>query len=255
MPFQDDTKIGGNKRHFPNTSWSKLEAIKEDGILTAEYKSILDLLINNYWKPVYVYLRRRGFGNEEAKDIVQEFFTYWVKKGLFGRADSSKGKFRTYMISSLNNFVSNIKRAEYAQKRRPEGGFLNIDDSKSDDEVPFEPVKSETPESIFHRTWFTGLISRVIQKMQVKCESTGKEEHLHIFVKRIIQPSLEGLQPPPLKALAEKFNITEKQATNHLTTAKRIFKRLLEKEIRIYATSENEINEEIGDLFKLIGEA
>lgn len=88
----DKTDVGGGRKSFPTTHWSQLAAVR-DG-MTAEHRDALNFLIRQYWKPVYCYLRRRGYGNEDAKDLVQEFFTSWLVKEVFGRADPARGRHR-----------------------------------------------------------------------------------------------------------------------------------------------------------------
>ncbi len=68
----DDTEMGGKRAEFPSTHWSVLAAVR--GTITPAHREAINLLIKRYWKPVYCYLRRRGHGNEGAKDLVQEFF-------------------------------------------------------------------------------------------------------------------------------------------------------------------------------------
>ena len=131
MARKDDTEMGGNRTGFPSTHWSQLAQVRETP--TREHREILNLLIQRYWKPIYCYTRRRGYGNEDAKDVVQEFFTSWLAKDLFGRADRQRGRFKAYLLSSLDNFLSNARRAAHAQKRRPPHGFVSIHRLATDD--------------------------------------------------------------------------------------------------------------------------
>jgi len=249
MAVFNDTEIGGDRRFFPSTHWSLLAAVKDE--ITESHRAALNILIEKYWKPVYYYLRKRGYNNEDAKDLTQDFFTTWLQKDLFGKADASRGRFRTYLLTSLNNFLSNVYRAKNAQKRRPPGGFVSVHRLSADFNEP-EPIEKDTPENIFHRTWVAELLFRALNSLQCECRSTGKQIHYKIFQKCIIDPVLKGSKATPRKKLAEEFGLTEKQVSNHLITARRAYQRLLKDEIRIYAASEEDVDQEIRELFKIL---
>ena len=250
MAQSEETEIGGSRRRFPTTHWSQLAVVRDSP--TREHQDVLNLLIQRYWKPMYCYVRHRGYGNEDAKDLVQEFFTLWLVKRLFGRADPKRGRFRTYLLSSLKNFLSNARRAAHAQRRRPPGGFVSIHKLATDEGVAFEPVERETPEAVFNRTWATELVLRVLRLLEEECRATDKEAHYDLFRQRIINPALNGAQPPTLRELAQALGLTEKQAANRLVTARRAYQRLLREEIRIYASSEEDLAMEVRDLFHFL---
>jgi len=249
MPWKGDTEIGGDRAEFPSTRWSLLGVALD---ATGEKKrAALNVLIQGYWKPVYCYIRRCGHENEDAKDLTQEFFTTWLRKDLFERADPSRGRFRSFLLKSLNNFLHNAHRAEQAQRRSPPAGFVSIHELASGERAAFEPVEKETPDGIFMRVWASELILRVLDSFSRECRATGKEVHYAIFRRRIVEPVLERYNPPPLSELAAEFGLSMKEASNRLVTAKRAFVRLLEDEVRSYASSEEDMTAEIRELFSV----
>jgi len=252
MQSEDDSLAGRRNQYFPTTHWSKLEVVKGD--ITPEHKAALNFLIHQYWRPIYIYIKYKGFAKEEAEDLTQEFFTVWLIKRIFGRADPKRGRFRSFLLKSLNNFLSNINRSERAQKRKPIKGFISIHELRVDRQD--FPVKrnSDNPEEVFFKAWNIDLIFRVLKIFKKECGVTGKDKHYEIFKRRIIKPVLEGSNIPPMHVLSEKLNLTEKQAANHLLTARRAYQRLLREEIRTYAHSDEEVAEEISDLFSFFSE-
>ncbi|MBN1346315.1 MAG: hypothetical protein JXQ73_26745, partial [Phycisphaerae bacterium] len=100
MAPSDDTEMGEGGGRFPTTHWSLLAEVR--GELTPAHRVVLNLMIERYWKPVYCYVRRRGFGNEDAKDLTQEFFSSWLQRDVFGRVDPSRGRFRSFMLACLD---------------------------------------------------------------------------------------------------------------------------------------------------------
>jgi RNA polymerase sigma-70 factor (ECF subfamily) len=107
MRANDYTDMGETGEAFLTTHWSLIEDIKSE---EDKNRVLVGLLLNKYWKPVYCYLRRKGYDNEQAKDLTQEFFYEAVfGRGLIQKADVSKGRFRSFILIALNRFLINIK--------------------------------------------------------------------------------------------------------------------------------------------------
>jgi len=116
--------VGSPDGAFPATHWSQFAALRAG--VDGERTAILNFLIQRYWKPVYCYLRRAGCGEEEAKDLVQDFFAFCLQRDFFDQADPARGRFRSFLLGSLQHFLANARRAAHAQKRRPEQGFVPL---------------------------------------------------------------------------------------------------------------------------------
>lgn len=247
-----DTKRGGSQGWFPSTHWSKLLAVGDSE--STKRRNALNFLLQRYWKPVYCYLRRCGYGEEDAKDLVQEFFASCLCTDFFAQADPARGRFRNFLLGSLKHFLANVQRAEHAQKRRPLQGLVSLEDLADSDGGGFEPAGSGTPEAVFHRAWVADLTHRVLCRLESECQATDKLAHYEILRQRLVLPALEGADPPPMRDLARRLSLTEKQAANYLLTARRAFQRLLEEEIRSYSSSEDEMAVERCDLRRFLGE-
>jgi len=250
MGWHDGTTMGGKGRSFPSTHWSLIDAVRDPR--SEEHNAALGQLIELYWKPTYCWLRRYGYTDADAKDLVQEFFLLELQKGKFKRADSARGRFRTFLLTCLKNFVANFERNKKAKGRQPSKPVLTIDKLKTDD-ITIELVDKGTPEESFNRAWVEELLSRVLKILEKECFETGKEAHFQLFQQRIIEPILQSQEQPPIKDLAGKMGLTEKQACNYVITARRAYQRLLREEVRMYASSDEEVTQEIKDLFSLLG--
>jgi RNA polymerase sigma factor (sigma-70 family) len=247
---QADFEPKKNPGSFPNTLWSKLNALRdgdEDG-----RRAILDFLIRRYWKPVYFFVRRLGYDEEQAKDLVQEFFMVAFATNLFVKADPERGRFRNLLLKSLQHFLANARRHGAAGIRNPSGGFVTIHELSSQEGPVFVPRDTENPEAIFHRTWLRELVLRVLNTLEVECRGTGKMAHFELLKLRIIQPILDGVEPPSLRQLAEQFGLPEKTVHNQIITARRAYHRLLRAEIRLYAKTDEEVTREIEDLWRFM---
>ncbi|MBL7189541.1 MAG: sigma-70 family RNA polymerase sigma factor [Phycisphaerae bacterium] len=125
MRRYDQTSIGGAGGVFLTTHWSLIEKAQtnEEG-----NRALIGLLLNKYWKPVYCYLRRKGYDNEQAKDLTQGFFHEVVLgRGLIQKADQSKGRFRSYLLLALNRYIINVREEETARKRIPPDRLVSLD--------------------------------------------------------------------------------------------------------------------------------
>ena len=242
--------MGAGNGSFPSTHWSLLANVRVAA--DAEHREAMDLLIRRYWKPVYFYLRRRGHNDQDAEDLTQEFFTDWLRKDAFIRANRDLGRFRAFLLSSLDHFVSNNRRNARAKKRHPEGGVVSINALCANEDMAFEPQDQHTPEDVFHAEWRKGLVFRVVTLLEQDCKISGKQNHFDIFRVLIVDPILHGTEPPSRIDLAHRLGISPKDLSNRLITARRGFQRLLRDQIREYASTEDEVAEEVLDLSRLV---
>lgn len=235
---------------FPTTDWGLFVDIR--GNNSVARMAAMDILIRRYWKPVYMFLRKSGMDESSAKDVTQSFFGEWIEKDVFAKADKQKGRFRSFVLSCLKRYVSNIRRADQAKKRMPTDGFVSLDELMDHSEMPFEPSDNMTPDMVFDRAWAAELVLRVLRHLEKECNTSGKDVHYNIFSRRIICPILEGATEPLLADLAKEHGIEEKQVANLLLTAKRAYQRLLKQEIRLYAETEAEVTSEVMDIFCIL---
>lgn len=241
------------KGAFPTTDWGLFVDIR-GGNLEAR-RAALDILARRYWKPVFKFLQFSGKDEESAKDLTQAFFAEWIETNAFAKADEQKGRFRSFMLASLKRFAANEHRADQAQKRRPAAGLLSLDELMDDPENSFEPADVRTPDMAFDRAWAVEVVGRVLKHLEMECRNKGQDAHFDIFSRRLIRPILHGMEAPSMAELGREHKLTEKQAGNLLETAKRIFRRLLEDEVRLYAASDSEVSEEVREIFAILNQA
>lgn len=238
---------------FPTTQWGLFADIR-NGSPVARHAA-LDILTRRYWQPVFLFLRRTGQDEENAKDLTQAFFADWIENDVFGKADQRKGRFRSFMLTCLKRFAFNQHRTDQAQRRRPEAGLVSLDELMDRDAPPSLPAASLTPDMVFDRAWASAVVLRVLRNLERECQDTGKAVHYDIFARRIINPILNGSLEPSMADLGREHGLTEKQAANHLETAKRAYRRLMSEEIRLYADSEIEVADEMRSLFAILNQS
>lgn len=245
MALSDQTDMGGTAENFLTTHWSLIEGIKKH---QDPKQSLIGLLLERYWKPVYCYLRRTGFDNEQAKDLTQGFFHEVVlNRRLIERADPSKGRFRTFLLHALKQYVIDMGRRESVQANIPADKLVPLEVAH----LPLLPqtVSKWSPEACFHYAWKSEILDQTLTAVEEECLRAGQETHWQVFRDHFLNPTLEGRQPPPLKEIHRRYGLaSEKIASNMVITVKRRFKRVLRKHLRSTVSSDAEADEELRDI-------
>ncbi|MEQ9455253.1 MAG: hypothetical protein RLN76_11775 [Phycisphaeraceae bacterium] len=254
-------KTTTTRAEFPATQWTLIGEASGAGDHARE---ALNRLLTSYLPALRSHLiYRKRFRSDEADELLQGFIADKViERNLLAKADQTRGKFRTLMLTALSNYVISVKRAENAAKRSPgpagqkgttgAGGIRSIDDEGAEHlgAVPDDHVRS------FDIEWARVILRQTIDRVREQCQDTDRPDLWGILELRILRPTLEGVEPIEYDALVKQFNFrTPMQASNALITAKRMFVRQLREVIGEYATSEDEIENEINDLREILASA
>jgi DNA-directed RNA polymerase specialized sigma24 family protein len=246
MQYHDNTDMGGAGDVFLTTHWSLIENIY--GNDEDRNQALIGLLLNKYWKPVYCYLRRKGYDNEQAKDLTQGFFQEVVLgRDLIQKADPSKGRFRSFLLMALNRYIINVRHEETAQKRIPKHRLLPLNEIDPP-ELPSEITES-TPEDTFNYAWLSVLLEQIIAEVEAKCREQGLTIHWQAFYEKVIQPITDNTDPPTLSDICDKYGIEdERKASNMIITVRRRFQSALKQHVRNSVISSDEVSDELSDL-------
>jgi len=252
MKPNDCADAGGARHPFPTTSWILIDRITRD---EDDRRVLTGLLLKRYWKPVYYYLRRRGRSNEEAQDLTQGFFCDVVlNHHLVERADSTKGRFRSFMLHALNQYLINEKAKQSARMRIPRGRLLPLE-AIDPNALPASVLASH-PDGFYHYAWVSALLDEVLAEVKQACYAKGLKTHWDIFNARVVQPIWNNHAPPTLNEICKQFGIADpRKASNMSITVKRRFRAILREHIsRTVAPSEC-VDAEIDDLVKFLPKA
>src|SRR5215470_5737801 len=129
------------RSQFPTTRWTLVVAAGDPH--RKETRSALASLCENYWYPLYAYLRRRGYPADQAQDLTQEFFVRVLEGRYLDRVDPEKGRFRSFILTSLKFFVADEEDRQRAQKRGGRG-LLPLEFSSGEQRYQREPAHDET---------------------------------------------------------------------------------------------------------------
>jgi len=186
---------------FPTTRWTLVVAAGNPQ--RKEARLALVSLCENYWYPLYAYLRRRGCAADHAQDLTQEFFIRVLEGRYLDRVAPEKGRFRSFLLTSLKFFVADEEDRQRARKRGG-GNVVPLEFSSGEERYQREPAHNETPERIFERRWALSVLDRVVEKLREEFVRHGRAEHferLKVF--------LLGQADAPYAALAREINTSE----------------------------------------------
>jgi len=137
-------------------------------------KEALAQLCSTYWYPLYAFVRYRCHSPQDAQDITQGFFLHLLEHKALTHVDPLKGKFRSFMIASLQNYLSHQGELARRLKRGGKVEFVYIDLQRAEDRYRLEPVDHLTPEKIFNARWAMALLSTAMNRLERECAAEGK---------------------------------------------------------------------------------
>ena len=246
MKRGDYTDMGGRGASFLTTHWSFMEKIGTAQDI--DKKALIGLLLERYWKPVYCYLRQHGYDNEDAKDLTQGFFHEIVLgHHLIETADKSKGRFRTYLLVSLDRYLIKVRQKQQAKKRIPQEKLVPFN-IMNDAKLPH--VFSElNPSESFNYAWVSTLLEQVLQQVESECHRDGLSTHWYLFHDRILEPILTVSNPPSLEILCSRYQVENTaKASNMVITVKRRFSSALQKHLRDLVATDEQVREELEEI-------
>jgi DNA-directed RNA polymerase specialized sigma24 family protein len=153
---------------FATTHWSVVVRAGDSG--SPEAASAMERLCQTYWYPLYVFVRRKGQGHEDASDLTQGFFARFLEKDYLRSVDSSLGKFRTFLLTSMTHFLANEWDKSQAQRRGGGVPALSLDEAAAEQRYLLEPVDYTTPETLFDRRWAQTVMSVVLDRLAAEIE-------------------------------------------------------------------------------------
>jgi RNA polymerase sigma-70 factor (ECF subfamily) len=222
---------------FPTTRWTLVVAAGDPD--RKEARSALVSLCENYWYPLYAYMRRRGYPADQAQDLTQEFFIRVLEGRYLDRADPEKGRFRSFILTSLKFFVADEEDRRRAHKRGG-GVVVSVEFSSGEEHYQREPAHDETPERIFERRWALTVLDRVVEKLRGEFVHHGRPEHferLKVF--------LLGQSEFPYATLAREMNTSEGALKVAIHRLRKRYRELFRQEIADTVANPAEVESEL----------
>ena len=231
-------------RDFRTTHWSMVLSAGDSQ--SPDSARALERLCRMYWYPLYVFVRRKGHDHEEAQDLTQGFFEKLLAKGYLAAADQQRGKFRTFLLSSLTNFLANEWDRASRLKRGGHLTFLSLDaEAEAEDRYKLEPVDHATADRLFEQRWAQTLMECVLERLADEMEPSRFEA---------LKGFLLGEDEASYAAAAAQLGLTVPAVTSAIHRMRARFGLLLREEISHTVTNDDEVEEEIRHLIKVLTE-
>lgn len=248
MPSECEPTPGSIARaaNFRTTHWSVVLNAGRPGSPDAD--AALEELCRTYWYPLYAFVRREGYDEAEAKDLTQSYFAKLLTRDDLARIAPDKGKFRSFLLSSMRHFLCDEWDKSQAQKRGGGCLFVSLDFQASEERYRFEPVDDTTPEKLFERRWVETLLAEARTRLRNEFERVNK---LPLY--NILQEfESEGEAASTYAQAALKAGKTESALRTDIFRFRRRFHELVREEVARTVT-DGEVDEEIQYLLQVLG--
>lgn len=233
--------MGGRRGSFPTTIWSDILSAGDPTNPAAAVH--WNRLIQAYWKPVYAFIRATWKKQvEDAKDLTQSFFTYFLQKDYLSRMRPERGTFRSYLRQALRHFL--VDAARYQAARQPSTKLIALEGTFEELDRIGMVAPGETPEQLFDRQWFDTVFEGAVQNLQSLLASQGKDAYFAVFRAYCLDEESKK-EDLTYGEVAERLRMKETDVRNYLTFCRKALRQILRARIREYVSSEAEVDEEL----------
>ena len=244
---EDHHQPAQGREAFTTTHWSVVVAAGDSE--SPDKEEALATLCRTYWSPVYSYLRRRGKDVAAAEDLTQAFFTILLEKKTIKAADQTRGRFRSFLLTSVKNFLTNEWDREQAQKRGGGKTPIPLDVVAAEASYKIEPAHEDTPERVFERRWALALLDRVLERLGEEMKRAGHGQRFE----RLRGYLVGGAAESSYAEVAAALDLSESAVKVAVHRMRRRFAALLRDEVAHTVDERSQIDAEIHFLFEAAG--
>ena len=232
-------------RTFATTRWTLILDAADAG--SPMQDAALSALCEIYWKPVYAFIRRSGKSPEDARDLTQMFFMRVLEKGFFGEADRSRGRFRSFLFSSVRHFLANQHDYAVAQKRGGGAPVLSLEFDDGERHYSLEPAVLDTPEDAYERSWAMTVLDSAMTRVQARYEESGRAD---LFAR--LKPYLTGDEPDSYAELAKGAGGNPGQLRVAVHRLRRDYGKALREAIADTVHRSEDVDDELKHLLEIV---
>ena len=242
--MSDNTQISSSDSgKFATTHWSVVLAAGDS--LSPEHTQALSTLCQTYWYPLYAYLRRCGYNIHQAEDYTQAFFAQMLEKHSLRKVEPDPGKFRSFLLTSLRHFVADEQDYAKAIKRGGAAQKLSFDLEKAEGQYAHSLANNISPVKLFEKSWAITILQQTMNRLEVEFTSMNKQAHF-----AVLRTYIGGHRANiPYQDIAAELNMTEGAVKVAVHRLRMRYRELLRNEIAQTVADEEQIDEEIKELF------
>jgi RNA polymerase sigma factor, sigma-70 family len=236
--------VSDHAADFHTTHWSLVLLACHNQ--APEGQAALAELCGIYWYPLYAHVRRRGYDPEEAKDLTQSFFLHLIEHEALTQVDSRKGKFRSFLLASLNNFLFVVYRRENAIKRGGGRELLSLDITDAEGRYRLEAMEQCTAEQLFDARWAMTLLQEAMRQLE---ESYADRPQVFGVLKVFLLPTGHAIS---YEEAASELSVSVPAVKTLIHRLRQRYISLLRREVGRTVSNETEIDEEIHYLCEVL---
>lgn len=227
---------------FDDTRWSLVLRTRDSDPEAA--KSALEELCQLYWQPLYAYLRKTGNDAESALDLTQGFFAQLLERNALDKADPKRGRFRSFLLTSLRNYTRNEYARQTAQKRPSATGAISIDVGAAEGGLRDMLADHTTPEQLYERQWAMTLLKSALDTLRQESEAAGKLDRFEA----LSQYLTVDVPQASYEELAEQLEISPGAVKVAVHRLKNRYGEIIRQRVRDTVTNPEDVNGEIAHL-------
>jgi len=232
----------GGPGQFRTTHWSVVLSAKN--LDSPESEQAIATLCETYWYPLYAYVRRTGYSPEESEDLTQAFFARFLEKRLWECVDQSRGRFRSFLLKTIKNFLADEHDKSMALKRGGGRPLVSLDAQLAEERYGLEPAHDLRPETLFERRWALSVLSTVFGRLEKDYERAGKGELFRV-IQAFLAPDFDQAD---FKSAIERLQMKEGTLRMAIHRLRRRYGQLLQEEVAHTVAHEDEVEDEIRHL-------
>ena len=237
---EESFKPGG--AGFQTTQWSVVLAAGADS--SPQAASALDKLCQIYRYPLYAFVRRQGHNPHDAEDLTQSFFAHFLEGKCFRLANQARGRFRSFLLSSLKHFLTNEWERGRAQKRGGQTILISLDATDAEERYKFEPATDLTPDKLFDRRWAIAVLDQALTLLREEQAQAGKLQHFELLA-----PFLSGdAQNGEYERVAAVLGSTPNGVAVSVHRLRQRYREVIRERVAQTVTTVVELDEEMGHL-------
>jgi DNA-directed RNA polymerase specialized sigma24 family protein len=234
---------------FATTHWS----VVAQSVLTdvPEAADALARLCEMYWPPIYSFIRRRGYSPSDAQDLTQSFFAFFLRTKAYARTDQLKGKFRSFLLASVKNFLADNWDREQAIRRGGGYQFVSLDQETAESFYDAVNASDATAERLFELRWAKSLTAGALNSLRQELQAEGKAELFEQLKSFLIGGSIL----PSYDEASAQTGLPRATVKTHVHRLRQRYREIVRREVARTVSSPHEIDEELRYLCNILAQA
>jgi RNA polymerase sigma factor (sigma-70 family) len=232
-------------RVFATTRWSLILSGADSNGNEETGRAALAELCRIYWRPVFSFVCRRGYSTEDAQDLTQDFFVMMLESNWLQHADESRGRFRSFLLKSLQNFLNHAREKKQARKRGGDVQFVSWDDwmAEAPSQLSISPQALETlpADRLFDLRWAATVVEHALRRLGEECEAKGRRRLFDALSRHLTTERTDMSYPDLAKSLGVPESVIKKQLHN----LRERYRWLLRAEVAHTVTNPDDVDAEI----------